>query len=53
MNALWSFATVRYYPAKFLEAMVGEMERRMNMAPKDTAVFNTQELSNGLWAFAK
>ncbi|CAL8461792.1 g1323 [Coccomyxa elongata] len=45
-NMAWSFATLRWYPEKVLEAISGELHRRNNK-------LTVQELSVSIWAMAK
>jgi len=44
-NTVWAFAIVGLQHTKFLDAVAVELERR-------TSLFDTQEISNGLWALA-
>ncbi|KAL0022739.1 hypothetical protein WJX77_009701 [Trebouxia sp. C0004] len=45
-NIMWSFATLRFYPAKFMMAACVALEQRLQDC-------NDQELSNCLWAVAR
>ncbi len=45
-NIMWSFATLRFYPAKFMTAACVALEHRLQDC-------NDQELSNCLWAVAR
>lgn len=46
VNVMWAFATLRYYPAMYFDAVVPHL--RM-LLPK----FNDQELANCLWSFGR
>ncbi len=45
-NIMWSFATLRFYPARFMTAACVALEHRLQEC-------NDQELSNCLWAVAR
>ncbi|KAA6419711.1 MAG: hypothetical protein FRX49_10435 [Trebouxia sp. A1-2] len=45
-NVMWSFATLRFYPARFMTAACVALEHRLQHC-------NDQELSNCLWAVAR
>lgn len=45
-NILWSFATLRFYPARFMTVACVALEHRLQEC-------NDQELSNCLWAIAR
>lgn len=46
VNILWSFASLRFYPLKFLTAASQLLGRCMH-------TFSDQELSNCIWAFGR
>lgn len=46
VNIMWSFATLRFYPPKFMEAACTGLEQHMH-------TLNDQELSNCLWSFGR
>ena len=45
-NIMWSFATLRFYPPRFMTAACVALEHRLQEC-------NDQELSNCLWAVAR
>ena len=45
-NTLWSFATLRWYPARLLPVITEAIGRRIN-------AMSTQEIANSCWAYAR
>eukprot|EP00891_Asterochloris_glomerata_P000405 jgi/Astpho2/405/Aster-x0924 len=52
-NLLWSFANLRYYPAKLLDFLVGKDTDEPGYLKDRLSTMNDQETANLLWSFAK